>query len=92
VGSTVTSSAARSTGIAAGCAFALLSALVACILLVLNGGLVWLVYLEVVESQLSEGMRESGIPQFALFVGPVVLLVLQWLAFDFLVGQFRRQV
>ncbi|QDV68138.1 hypothetical protein Poly24_18460 [Rosistilla carotiformis] len=70
------------------CGFALASAVFGCLLLILNGGVVAAVYFAIAEDG-PEWMRNRSLSQFALFVGPVLLLILQWTLID-LVGRDRR--
>jgi hypothetical protein len=64
-----------------GCGFLLLSVLVSCVLLVLNGLIVTNVFYASAES-LPEVLRDRRASQAVVFLGPVVLLVVQWWAYD----------
>jgi hypothetical protein len=72
-----------------GCVFALASTLLTCGLLFINGGLV---------SALCDAARESWpgwfeeyrVDQFLFFVGPVLLVVIQWMMIDYVVSRVRR--
>src|SRR5690606_36894742 len=63
------------------CGFAVASVTFGCLLLVLNGGVVAAVYFALAESG-PLWMRNRSLAQFALFVGPVLLLVLEWALID----------
>lgn len=67
--------------------FALAIAVFGCLLLALNGGVVAAVYFAAAEDG-PQWMRNRSLSQFALFVGPVLLLILQWGLID-LVGRDR---
>ena len=69
------------------CGFALASALFGCLLLVLNGGVVAAIYFAIAENG-PQWMRNRSLSQFALYVGPVLLLILQWTMIDW-VGRDR---
>jgi hypothetical protein len=64
-----------------GCGFLLLTVLVSCFLLVLNGLIVTNVYAVSAES-LPDVLRDRRWSQAIVFLGPVVLLVVQWWAYD----------
>ena len=64
-----------------GCGLLLLSMLVSCVLLVLNGLIITNVYVASVAS-LPEPLRDRRLSQAIVFLGPVVLLVVQWWAYD----------
>lgn len=76
------------SGAAAGCLFALASTVVTGVLLFLNGALV-LALLESWAPALPSWTRKPEFMQFALFVGPVVLVVLQWMMIDYLRRHLR---
>ena len=80
----------QATGTASGCLYLLGLALVACTLLFINGGMVLAVFRGLADS-LPDQFSNQRMVQFVLFVAPVVLLVLQWMAWDFLVRVFRRR-
>ncbi|TWU06406.1 hypothetical protein [Stieleria varia] len=75
---------------AIGCFFALVVAFVTAVLLLLNGSLV-LALLNRVAKDLPMWMRRPGFLQFALFSLPVVLVVLEWILFDYLRSLFRKR-
>jgi hypothetical protein len=64
-----------------GCGFTLLTALAACLLLVLNGLIVGNVYGSTAEV-LPALLREPRWAQTIVFVGPVLLMVVQFWAYD----------
>jgi hypothetical protein len=59
----------------------LLTVLVSCVLLVLNGLIITNVY-AASAAGLPEPLRDRRLSQAILFLGPVVLLVVQWWAYD----------
>jgi hypothetical protein len=64
-----------------GCGFVLLSVLVSCVLLVLNGLIVTNVFYASAGS-LPDFLRDRRASQGIVFLGPVLLLVVQWWAYD----------
>lgn len=62
-----------------GCGYVLLTVVVSCVLLVGNGLLVKNVFFSL---GLPEFMREPRWAQAIVFLGPVLLLVVQWWAYD----------
>jgi len=64
-----------------GCGFILLTVLVSCMLLALNGMIVSNV-LESVRASLPAPLNEQRWMQTYYFLGPVLLLVVQWWAYD----------
>ena len=66
-----------------GCLFLLLSVLAACLMLVVNGLVVSFV-LGSVALRLPEFMRQPRVVQGLLFLGPVLLLAVEWWAYDVL--------
>ena len=67
--------------------FATLSVVFGCILLVLNGGVIAALYFSLADAG-PGWMKNHSVTQFALFVGPVLLLIFQWSLID-LVGRNR---
>ena len=66
-----------------GCLFLLLSVLAACVMLVINGLVVSFV-LGSAAPRLPEFMRHPRAVQALLFLGPVLLLAVEWWAYDVL--------
>ena len=72
-----------------GCAVVMGSVLISCVLLFLNGGLVM---------ALINALHEGGVPwaaderitQFVVLIGPVLLLVIQWMMLDYLRAHLPR--
>jgi hypothetical protein len=64
-----------------GCGFVLLSLLVSCVLLALNGLIVTNVFYASAE-RLPDFLRDRRASQAIVFLGPVLLLVVQWWAYD----------
>lgn len=81
-------STTAASGAAAGCLFALVSTIVTGVLLFLNGALV-LALLDSWAPALPGWMQKREFMQFVLFVGPVVLVVLQWMMIDYLRRHLR---
>lgn len=78
----------RSSGLAGeGCGFLLFTCLFACLMLLVNGGLTLSIY-----SWLAPGgpkwLRDPRVAQSLMYVGPVVLLVIQWWLLDTLFEGF----
>ncbi|MEZ6089782.1 MAG: hypothetical protein R3C05_17490 [Pirellulaceae bacterium] len=69
--------------------FALSSVAFGCLLLVLNGGVIAALYYSMAENG-PGWMKHHSFAQFALFAGPVLLLVFQWSLID-LVGRSRAE-
>jgi hypothetical protein len=64
-----------------GCGFVLLSVVVSCVLLVLNGLIVTNVFYSSA-SGLPDFLRDRRASQAIVFLGPVLLLAVQWWAYD----------
>lgn len=73
----------------AGCFFAVASAAVTCMLLFINGSMVTAVYSAAAETGPAV-MEDPRLIQFALFVGPVLLVVAQWVMIDYVTSRLRR--
>lgn len=73
----------------AGIASALLSALATGFLLLVNGALV-LVLLGSAVSVTPPWLSRDGVLQFLLFLVPLLLVVLEWMIWDFVCGFFYR--
>jgi hypothetical protein len=71
-----------------GCGYLLATVLVSCLLLVFNALIVRNVYFTTAEG-LPELLRERRWSQAILFLGPIVLLVVQWWAYDVTVDWLR---
>lgn len=79
--------------VAAGCLFSLASAALTCGLLFINGSLV-LAILQVVGAAGFDPLasdQHEGLVQFALFVLPVALVVIQWMMIDYVRTRFRSR-
>jgi hypothetical protein len=76
-----------------GCAFVLAICIFACVMILVNGTLLANFY-EPIEAFGRRLLRSSklgqGFARGVLFVGPVLLLVLEWLVLDRLAGWLRR--
>jgi hypothetical protein len=77
------------SGLAPGCLFATVSTLATCLLLFVNGGLVAAICSAASRSGVSI-LSNTGVHQFFLFVGPVVLVVIQWMMIDYVTSRIRR--
>ncbi|MDX1948855.1 MAG: hypothetical protein SFU86_25935 [Pirellulaceae bacterium] len=64
-----------------GCGYVLMTILVTCVLLVLNGLIVTNVY-QAAARGLPEMLRDRRSAQAIVFLGPVFLLAIQWWAWD----------
>lgn len=77
-------------GIPRGCAFALASTLLTCGLLFINGALVSALCTAASDSWPTL-LSDHRVLQFLLFVGPVVLVIIEWMMIDYVVSRMRRQ-
>lgn len=77
-------------GIPRGCAFALASTLLTCGLLFINGALVSALCTAASDSWPAL-LSDHRVLQFLLFVGPVVLVIIEWMMIDYVVSRMRRQ-
>jgi hypothetical protein len=64
-----------------GCGLVLVTVVVSCLLLVLNGLIVTNVY-QATQANLPDMLREHRWAQAIMFLGPIVMLVIQWWAYD----------
>lgn len=80
---------AKATGLGPGCLFAGTSTAMTCMLLFINGSMVTAVYSAVAETGPAI-MQDPRLLQFVLFVGPVLLVVAQWVMIDYVVSRMRR--
>ncbi len=64
-----------------GCGYVLISLVISCILLGLNGLIVTNLFTAAADS-IPEFLQERRAAQAILFAGPVLLLIVQWWAFD----------
>ena len=71
-----------------GCGYLLITVIVSCLLLVFNALIVRNVYYTTADS-LPEILRERRWSQAIIFLGPIVLLVVQWWAYDVTVDWLR---
>lgn len=72
-----------------GCLFVVASTLLTCLLLFFNGGLVQAAYAMIAPSGPAL-MQNPRVSQFVLFLGPVLLVVIEWVMIDFVIGRLRR--
>ena len=79
----------QSMMISRGFLFAVGSTLLTCFLLFINGGLVSAICNAAILANLA-GMQTAGVHQFLLFVGPVFLVVIQWMMIDYVTSRLRR--
>ena len=81
-------------GLTSGCLFALASTLITCLLLFINGGLVAAICDSVMgpDEQIITLLStdSNGVIQFILFVGPVLLVIVEWMMIDFVIDRIRR--
>lgn len=77
------------SGIGPGCLFAATSTVVTCMLLFINGSMVTAIYSAVAETGPAV-MHDPRLIQFVLFVGPVLLVVAQWVMIDYVLSRLRR--
>ncbi|MGB7343409.1 MAG: hypothetical protein WBD20_04310 [Pirellulaceae bacterium] len=75
--------------IPSGCLFALTSATITCVLLFINGAIV-MTLLKTLSRSGVDWARDPRLMQFVLLLGPVILVVLQWMLLDYLRGKLRR--
>lgn len=73
-----------------GCLVVLTSALLCCVLLFFNGGLVMAV-VNTFDDQDWAFAQNDRITQFIVLIGPVLLLIIQWMMIDYLRSQLRRR-
>jgi hypothetical protein len=66
-----------------GCLGVFVSALVSCVLLFLNGGVVMAI-LNALDDQNWTLFRDDQLSQFWVLIGPVILLIIQWRMIDYL--------
>ena len=80
------------TGVAAaGCAIGIGSALFTCLLLYLNGLLVLVVISALKQPGGSSWADDEKIAQCALFLVPVILVVVEWMMIDYVRTRFVRR-
>lgn len=72
-----------------GCLFVIASTLLTCLLLFINGGLVQAAY-AVLAPTGPALMGNPRVSQFVLFTVPVLLVVVEWVMIDFVIGRLRR--
>ena len=72
-----------------GCAFAVVTIVVSTLLFGVNNALVRAVYTTLTEAG-GGWLRNRSTMQFALFLGPVVLLFLEWCGLELLLHSLRR--
>lgn len=73
----------------AGCWIVLISALVSCLLLFLNGGVV-MALINMLDDAGWQIVGDTRFTQFVVLIGPVVLLVIQWMMIDYLRNRLFR--
>ena len=66
-----------------GCGFAIGTSVFTCLLLILNGILVTAIYQWLFPGGAPTSMQRIKVVQAFLFVGPVLLLFIEWTLFDF---------
>lgn len=66
-----------------GCGFALGTSVFTCVLLILNGVLVTAIYQWAFPTGAPHSLQRLKFAQVVMFVGPVLLLFLEWTLFDF---------
>lgn len=76
-------------GIGPGCLYAATSTAVTCVLLFINGSMVTAIYSAAAETGPAV-MHDPRLIQFVLFVGPVLLVVAEWMMIDYVLGRLRR--
>lgn len=74
----------------AGCLFALVSAAVTCLMLLINGALVMAI-LDSIPNTAPTWARKPEFVQFMLFLVPVLLVVVQWMMIDYVRSRFRQR-
>jgi len=79
----------QTSGCFTGCFYVLGVAAMACLLLFINGGMV-MAFFEAATETGPRWLRNKQLMQFTLFVAPVVLLILQWMIFDFVRRVLRK--
>lgn len=88
---TPTGGAGTHGALASGCVVALSSALLTCLLLFINGSLVWALLSALAKSGPSWLARPES-SQFLLFLVPVLLVVAEWMMIDYVRTRFSRRV
>lgn len=78
------------SGLKAGCLAAFFSVFVGCVMLVLNGGIVASIYVALRPLQ-PDLLGRPQFSQLVFFLGPVVLLVIEWMLMDALTDRLRRR-
>ena len=71
-----------------GCGFLCVSAVLTCIMLAINGLIVMNLVTAVLPTR-PEHWRESRLPQAAVFVGPLLLLLIEWWISDVAIDWLR---
>lgn len=66
-----------------GCGFAIATSVFTCLLLILNGILVTAIYQWSFPDGPPQSLQKVKVVQLFLFVGPVLLLFIEWTLFDF---------
>ncbi len=79
------------TGIPTGCAFAFVSAAITCGLLVFNAAVVMVLLKTFARSSSQQWARDPRLLQFLLLLGPVALVVMQWMLLDYLRRKLPRK-
>lgn len=75
--------------LSSGCVVVMAAAIVSCLLLFLNGGVV-MALVNVLDDWGFSYMSDDRITQFIVLIGPVLLLVIQWLMIDYVTTRLRR--
>ncbi|WP_164102995.1 hypothetical protein [Candidatus Laterigemmans baculatus] len=79
----------EATGMGLGCLFVIASTALTCLLLFINGGLVQAAYAMLAPTG-PDFLSEPRVTQFVMFVGPVLLVVVEWVMIDYLLARLRR--
>jgi len=72
-----------------GCVVVMAAALLSCCLLFLNGGVV-MALVNVLDDWGFTYMSDDRITQFIVLIGPVLLLVIEWMMIDYVTARLRR--
>ncbi len=78
-----------STGISHGCLFAVIATLITCGMLFINGAIVRALC-DAAADPWPRVFGDHRVEQFIYFVGPVVLVVIQWMMIDYVISRVRR--
>lgn len=76
--------------VAAGCAVAMVSALVTCFMLFINGSFVWALLSALANSGPSWASKPE-LSQFLLFLLPVLMVIAEWIMIDYVRSRMRHR-